>query len=341
MTVEEGMTAPARPGGSDLAVAARGLVMRYGSRTALQGLDVSVPRGVVYGFLGPNGAGKTTLMRILVGLIRPDAGSVELLGRPYTWRDRRQLFQVGSLIEQPSFYPYLSGLENLRVIAATGAPTSRNRAEEVLEFVGLTDRSRDKLKTYSLGMKQRLGIAMALLSDPQLLLLDEPANGLDPAGTVAMRELLRYLTAGGKTVLVSSHILPEVQQLADVVGIIDRGRLVREATLDTLLAEGALLRVRVAQEEVDRTLELLATLSPQAETGPVGDHGTAWVSLHVPAEQAGEVNRTLAQAGIFASGLESSNDLEMVFLAATQVAPDQAPPGPPTGWGQPTAPRSP
>src|SRR6185295_7452529 len=152
------------------------------------------------------------------GLIRPDAGSIEILGLPFGRRDRRHLFEVGALIESPSFYPYLSARQNLVALAATGAKTSRARIEELLELVGLKDRARDRVQTYSLGMKQRLGIAAALLSDPKLLLLDEPANGLDPAGIVAMRATLKHLASTGKTVFISSHILGEVEQLADMVG---------------------------------------------------------------------------------------------------------------------------
>ncbi len=220
-----------------VALATTGLRKKYGTQVALDGLDLRVPTGVVYGFLGPNGAGKTTTMRILTGLIHADGGSVEVLGRPFGRRDRHRLFEVGSLIESPSFYPFLSGRENLRALAATGAPTPASRVDELLALVNLGDRARDKVSGYSLGMKQRLGIAAALLSDPRLLLLDEPANGLDPAGIVGMRDTLRALAASGKTVFVSSHILSEVQQLADVVGIIARGRLVREGSVETLLRE--------------------------------------------------------------------------------------------------------
>src|SRR6185436_7047941 len=224
------MTSP-----GDLALATRGLRKSYGSRLALDGLDLSVPSGVVYGFLGPNGAGKTTTMRLLTGLLHPDAGSIELLGRPFTRGDRRRLFEVGALVESPSFYPYLSGRANLQALAADGASVPKGRIEELLELVGLHERARDKVSGYSLGMKQRLGIAGALLSDPKLLLLDEPANGLDPAGIVAMRETLKHLASIGKTVFVSSHLLAEVQVLADVVGIIAAGRLVREGTMEELL----------------------------------------------------------------------------------------------------------
>jgi ABC-2 type transport system ATP-binding protein len=316
-----------------MAIATRGLHKTYGRQPALTGLDMSVPTGVVYGFLGPNGAGKTTLMRILVGLIRPDAGTIHLLGSPYDRRDRRRLFGVGSLIETPSFYPYLTGRENVRVFAAAGPYTPLRRIDEVLDSVGLRDRASTKVKTYSLGMKQRLGIAVALVSDPQLLLLDEPGNGLDPAGIVAMRELLRFLTSQGKTVLVSSHILPEVQQLADVVGIIDRGRIVREGPLAKLLAESAHVRVRVAEEEIGRALELLAGAQAAPEPVNLADGGARWISVRVRPEQAQEVNRRLAQGGVFASGLESRSELEQVFLALTTTAPS---PGTHLGpaWGQ-------
>ncbi len=217
---------------------------------ALAGLDLSVPSGVVYGFLGPNGAGKTTTMRLLTGLIHPDGGTIELLGRPFGRGDRRRLFDVGALVESPAFYPYLSGRANLRTLAASGAPTPKQRVEEVLELVGLKERGNDKVSTYSLGMKQRLGIAGALLNDPKLLLLDEPANGLDPAGIVAMRDTLRHLASTGKTVFISSHLLGEVSQLADVIGIIAAGKLVREGPIETLLSAEGQVRVRVAAAEV-------------------------------------------------------------------------------------------
>jgi len=300
-----------------LALATRGLVKRYGTRPALAGLDLSVPSGVVYGFLGPNGAGKTTTMRLLTGLIHPDAGSIEVLGRPFGRSDRHRLFEVGALIEAPSFYPYLSGRENLRALAATGAPTPRARIEELLELVGLRDRAKDKVQTYSLGMKQRLGIAAALLSDPRLLLLDEPANGLDPAGIVAMRETLRHLASTGKTVFVSSHVLGEVQQLADVIGIIASGRLVREGRIETLLQGEGEVRVRVAAEEVEPARLALATLTPDGVV-PASGEDDGWLAVRIETGRAADVNRALAQAGIYASGLEAGSDLESLFLELTR-----------------------
>jgi ABC-2 type transport system ATP-binding protein len=308
------------PAAASLALATQGLHKSYGSRVALAGLDLSVPEGVVYGFLGPNGAGKTTTMRLLTGLIHPDAGSIEVLGRPFGRRDRRRLFDVGALIESPAFYPYLSARENLRVLAATGAPTPANRVDELLDVVGLLDRARDRVSTYSLGMKQRLGIAAALLSDPRLLLLDEPANGLDPAGIVAMRDTLRNLAASGKTVFVSSHILGEVRQLADMVGIIAAGRLVREGSLDDILSGEAIVRVRITPEEVARAV---ATLTGSLGEGQVSVRSAeaGWLSVQADAGRASEVNRTLAQAGIYASELTAESDLESVFLELTGGAP--------------------
>jgi ABC-2 type transport system ATP-binding protein len=299
-----------------LALATRGLQKKYGSRVALTGLDLSVPSGIVYGFLGPNGAGKTTTMRLLTGLIHPDAGTIELLGAPFGRRDRRRLFDVGALIESPSFYPYLSARENLRALGATGAPTTATRIEELLELVGLRERAKDKLGTYSLGMKQRLGIAAALLSDPKLLLLDEPGNGLDPAGIVAMRETLRYLASTGKTVFVSSHILGEVQQLADVIGIIAAGRLVREGPMEQLLQDEGVVRVRVATGEVERAIAALRQLAPDdAVSRTPGEDG--WLAIKIEQNRAAEVNRALAQAGIYASALEAGSDLESLFLQLT------------------------
>ena len=299
-----------------LALATRGLRKSYGPRVALAGLDLSVPTGVVYGFLGPNGAGKTTTMRLLTGLIHPDAGSIELLGSPFGRGDRHRLFEVGALIESPSFYPYLSGRANLRALAATGAPTPSSRVEELLELVGLRERANDKVQNYSLGMKQRLGIAAALLSDPRLLLLDEPANGLDPAGIVAMRETLQRLAQTGKTVFVSSHILSEVQQLAEVIGIIASGKLVREGPIEQLLAGQGVVRVRVAPAETEAASRVLAGLPPGgAVTREPGDGG--WLSVGLDPERAAEVNRTLASAGIYVSGLETGSDLEKLFLELT------------------------
>lgn len=299
-----------------IALATSGLRKRYRAQVALDGLDLSVPEGVVYGFLGPNGAGKTTTMRILTGLIHPDAGTVELLGRPFGRSGRRRLFEVGALVETPSFYPYLSGRENLRAIAAAGAPVPRGRVDELLALVGLTERAGSRVSGYSLGMRQRLGIAAALLSDPKLLLLDEPANGLDPAGIVGMRDTLRSLAAAGKTIFVSSHILGEVQQLADVVGIIARGRLVREGPIGSLLAAEGGVRVRVAADEVPRAVAAIEHLAGSGSASAPGPE-PGWISVRLGPEHASDVNRTLASVGIYASRIEGGANLEALFLELT------------------------
>ena len=306
----------AAPGGG-LALATRGLVKRFGLRTALAGLDLSVPTGVVYGFLGPNGAGKTTTMRVLTGLIHADGGSVELLGQTLTRGHRARLFDVGALIESPAFYPYLSGRANLRALAATGAPTANSRIDELLELVGLRDRAGDKVSRYSLGMKQRLGIAAALLSDPKLLLLDEPANGLDPAGIAAMRDTLRQLASTGKTVFVSSHLLPEIQQMADVVGIINQGRLVREGPIGELLSGGGHVRARVLASEVAPATAAAKSLAGPGSVSVDQSGDTALLSVRMEPARSAELNRALAGAGVFASSLEAGTDLESLFLELT------------------------
>ena len=296
-----------------LALATRGLRKSYGKRLALDGLDLSVPAGVVYGFLGPNGAGKTTTMRLLTGLLHPDAGTIELLGKPFRRGDRHRLFEVGALVESPSFYPYLNGRQNLRALAAAGDHVAPKRVDEMLELVGLHERSKDKVSGYSLGMKQRLGIAGALLSDPKLLLLDEPANGLDPAGIVAMRETLRRLAAGGKTVFVSSHLLAEVQVLADVVGIIAAGKLVREGPLETLLNDQGVVRVRVAPAQVEAAATALAAMATVDRPGAA--EGDPWLVVHVEPSRAAEVNKVLAGNGISASGSPRPATISIAAMA--------------------------
>jgi ABC-2 type transport system ATP-binding protein len=264
-----------------------------------------------------------------------------LLGQPFEREDRRRLFAVGAMIETPAFYPYMSGRDNLRVIAATGAPTPVARVDRALEYVGLQGRADSKFSTYSLGMKQRLGIAAALLSDPMLLILDEPANGLDPAGMAAMRETLRWLTDQGKTVLLSSHLLSEVEQLADVVGIIDRGRLVKEGSLTELLAAAGRVRVRVPHADMTNAAPILQRFAPDKQlygidSGPQA--GTFTVS--VEAGRAAEINRALAEAGIYASLVEPGSDLEHLFLQLTMAAPPPQLPAVPTMPVLPTPPLS-
>ena len=307
---------------SEFALASRGLRKSYGKHLAVAGLDLSVPEGIVYGFLGPNGAGKTTTMRMLTGLIHPDAGQIHILGKPFSRGDRAPLYEVGALVESTAYYPFLSGRRNLLAFAATGQHPPKGRIEELLEMVGLLDRADDRVQDYSLGMKQRLGIAAALLNDPKLLLLDEPSNGLDPAGIVAMRELLRDLAAAGKTVFVSSHILGEVRMMVDVVGIISAGHLVREGPIDELLDAEALMRVRVGPEEAATAQEALAKLQgPDAVTLMRDEPG--WFNVAVHPDRGGEISKALVDAGIYPMALETGSELEELFLSLTAEASDR------------------
>ncbi len=283
---------------------------RYpGGVTAVDGLSLRVREGEVLGFLGPNGAGKTTTMRMLVGLVRPSAGRIQVLGQP----PGRQLARIGALIESPTFYPHLSGRDNLRLAARyAGVPDAA--ADRVLDEVGLTARASSPFRTYSLGMKQRLGVAAALLKEPALLILDEPTNGLDPAGVAEMRELLRSLGQGGQTVLLSSHVLGEVEQVCDRIAVIDRGRLIAEGTPDELrdaLGTGVLLI------DADPADEAIACLGADDRVRAVEQvDGTLRVSTD-PA-LAGALNRRLVTAGVDVRELRPlRHSLEVAFLELT------------------------
>ncbi|BDT97078.1 ABC transporter ATP-binding protein [Nocardia sputorum] len=223
---------------TDSIVVTRGLTKRYGEHTAVDDVSMSVAAGEIYGFLGPNGAGKTTTLRMLAGLIRPSEGTATVAGRRPG--DPAVVRRIGVLIEGPGFYPYLSGRDNLRVLAQYRG-LGRPEVEDVLDRVGLASRAEDKYRTYSLGMKQRLGVGAALLGDPDLLILDEPTNGLDPAGMAEMRDLITTSAAEGRTVLLSSHMLSEVQAICDRVGVIAQGRLLTEATVAELRGNSSLL----------------------------------------------------------------------------------------------------
>ena len=221
-----------------LAVQTIGLGKRFGARAALDGVDLAVPRGVAFGFLGANGAGKTTLIRLLLGLAEPTAGSMHVLGREVP-RDRTAaLARVGAIIEEPRFHLHLTGRENLHIHAAARERESHERVDGALARVGLTARADERVKTYSLGMRQRLGVGRCLLADPELLILDEPMNGLDPAGIQEFRRLIRELVAEGRTVLLSSHLLDEVERTCDVAAIVDQGKVVAQGAIHELVRGG-------------------------------------------------------------------------------------------------------
>jgi ABC-2 type transport system ATP-binding protein len=267
-----------------------------------------VRRGEVYGFLGPNGAGKTTTLRMLLGLVRPTSGDALVLGAPPG--ASAGLARIGAMVEAPAFYPYLSGRDNLRVLARyAGVPERRVGA--VLDQVKLTSRAGDRFARYSLGMKQRLGVAAALLKDPELLILDEPTNGLDPAGMAEMREFIRSLGTGERTVLLSSHLMTEVEQVCDRVGVIRDGALIAEGTVDELRGRAAL---RVRAEPLADAARLVGGLSGVAGVATVGGR----LDVTVDVARAPAINRALVDAGIAVSELYAEQaSLEDVFLELT------------------------
>jgi ABC-2 type transport system ATP-binding protein len=293
----------------ELIVDTVGLTKRYGRTVlAVDDLNLRVHRGEVYGFLGPNGAGKTTTLKMLLGLVRPTAGIATVVGHPPGTEEG--LRHVGAIVESPAFYPYLSARDNLTVMANySGVPPSR--VDAALSEVQLDARARDKFGTYSLGMKQRLGLAAALLKEPDLLILDEPTNGLDPAGMVEMRGLIKELGRGQRTVLLSSHLLGEVEQICDRVGVIQKGKLVKEGTVDQLRGDVTLLVRAQPLPQARETLERL--LGRDAVS--VEDEA---LRLKVDATRAPEITRTLVAAGVEVIEVRTGErSLERAFLELT------------------------
>ena len=292
-----------------------GLTKRFGQRTAVDGVSLTVPRGTAYGFLGHNGAGKTTLIRMLLGLTRASAGSASLLGLRVPAERAQALARVGAIVEEPSFYPHLTGRENLRIAAAVRGPDTRVRIDEVLHRVGLDKRAGDRVGTYSLGMRQRLGVARCLLSDPELLILDEPMNGLDPGGMLDVRRMIRELVEEeGRTVFVSSHLLDEVEKTCDVAAIIDGGRVIAQGPIEELVAGGSGELV-IECDDAQRAAGLLAG-DPVLRELRI-EHGALRMRLLAP-EQAGEINARLVSAGVVVTRLEPvRHSLEERFLEMT------------------------
>lgn len=296
----------------EFVVETQGLSKRYGKTLAVNSLGLSVRRGEVYGFLGPNGAGKTTTLRMLLGLIKPSSGNARVLGKePGTLGG---LSGVGALVESPAFYPYLSGRNNLKIVARlSGVEDIKGRVRKVLKEVDLTDRANDKYKKYSLGMKQRLGVAAALLKDPELLILDEPTNGLDPRGMADMRELIREVGKGERTVLLSSHLMGEVEQVCDRVGVIREGELVAEGTVDELRGPGTLL---VRAEPTEKAVKVAGEL-PEVEGVEVRDDGA--IRLAADPNKSLEISHKLAGAGVRVGEIRpEQRSLEEVFLELTE-----------------------
>jgi ABC-2 type transport system ATP-binding protein len=300
-------------------IEAEGLTKRYvrykrgrkRETVAVAGLDMAVPSGGVFGFLGPNGSGKTTTIRCLLGLVRPTSGSTRLLGAD-SQRDLASVIRrVGSIVEAPALYPGFTGRRNLELLAGIDG-IRKDKIQEKLELVDLADRASDRVKTYSLGMRQRLGIAASLLRDPEVLILDEPANGLDPAGIKEVRDLVRRLGAEGRTVFVSSHLLSEVRQMCDEVAILARGRCVAIGPVEEVLSGGArAVFVRVDDLEAARSVLARANL----ESNPVSDG----LRVSIDPTESARVTRLLAADGLFVSELRPEEaDLETVFLELTR-----------------------
>ncbi len=300
---------------SDLVIETEGLrkdfrSLRQGRRVAVQGLDLAVPRGGVHGFLGPNGSGKTTTIRMLLGLAHASGGTMRLFGEPVPRRLPSVMGRIGAVVESPKFSPNLTGRQNLTLLARSiAAPGSR--VDAAIETVGLTDRDRDRFKAYSLGMKQRLAIAATLLKEPDLLILDEPTNGLDPAGIREIRDTVRDLGASGVTVLLSSHILGEVQQVCDAATIIGNGRMLASGRVDELITgtSTAAYRIRVPEPGAATQALRAASLEVRAEDGQ---------SLLVTGDDPARINQVLGEAGVWLSELVPvRRDLESVFLELT------------------------
>jgi ABC-2 type transport system ATP-binding protein len=292
-----------------LVIETRALTKRYGDAiVAVDDLELRVRRGEVYGFLGPNGAGKTTTLRMLLGLVRPTSGDAAVLGAPPG--SPEGLARIGAMVEAPAFYPFLSGRDNLRVLARY-AGVAEDRVEAVLGEVRLSDRADDRWATYSQGMKQRLGVAAALLKDPELLILDEPTNGLDPVGMAEMREFIRALGKGGRTVVLSSHLMREIEQVSDRVGVIRDGSLVAEGTVDELRGRAGL---RVRAEPLSEAARLVGALPDVDQVTSVD----GLLEVSVDTAQAPAINRLLVEAGIAVSELYAQKaSLEDVFLELT------------------------
>ncbi len=285
------------------------LSKRYGAITAVDRVSLAVRQGEVYGFLGPNGAGKTTTLRMLLGLVQPSGGQARVLGHPPG--DPRGLARLGALVEAPGFYPYLAGRDNLRVVAHL-AGVDQARVEPALERVGLGRRAGDKFKTYSQGMKQRLGVAAALVKDPELLVLDEPTNGLDPSGMAEIRALLAGLSDAGHTVMLSSHLLGEVEQACHRIGVIARGKLITQSTVEELRAGRTVLVV--SARPLDRAQAVARRLLGPERVSVVDG------ALHLGADgsQAAHINRELVHAEVEVSELRPARrSLEDIFLELT------------------------
>jgi ABC-2 type transport system ATP-binding protein len=309
-------TAPRAPAGG-WAVETHGLTKRFGPNVAVDGVELLVPRGCAFGYLGPNGAGKTTLIRTLLGLTQADGGTMSLLGIPVPAQRSKALGRVGAIVDEPRFYGHLTGRENLHVLAAARGGGAGSRIASALTRVRLADRADDKVASYSMGMRQRLGVASCLLADPELLILDEPMNGLDPAGMHEMREMIRTFVAEGRTVMLSSHLLDEVERTCDAVAIVDRGRVVRQGSIDELV-RGRGTVVQVDCSDPAAAAHLIDATAIAAEMTVGADSLTLTLPPGASRDVVAEINRRMVDGGISVYGLsEVRTTLEDWFLSVT------------------------
>jgi ABC-2 type transport system ATP-binding protein len=295
-----------------------GLTKRFGDRVAVDDVDLRVPRGSAFGYLGPNGAGKTTLIRMLLGLTGATSGTMHLLGRPVPAERTAALARVGAIVEEPRFHSHLTGRENLTVIAAAREPEAHDRIDGALARAGLSRRADERVKHYSLGMRQRLGVARSLLADPELLILDEPTNGLDPAGMHEFRDMIRGFVAEGRTVLLSSHLLDEVEKICDAVAIVDRGRVAMQGSIADL-ARGGEQTILIATSDEERALALLAENRAVASAVAEPEGIRVRLGPDVEAEPAADdIGRRLVRAGLAIRRFEPARaSLEQRFLEIT------------------------
>ena len=310
-------TADRQAADSEWAVETHGLTKRFGPNAAVNSVELLVPRGCAFGYLGPNGAGKTTLIRVLLGLTHADAGTMSLLGYSVPRHRARALARVGAIVDEPRFHGHLTGRQNLQILAAAREPAARQRIGPALERVGILHRADDKVSKYSMGMRQRLGVAACLLGDPQLLILDEPMNGLDPAGMHEMRDMILSLVAEGRTVVLSSHLLDEVERTCDAVAIVDHGQIIRQGPISELLAGAALaLQVECTEPERARALLDATALGARIQVGEAG------LGISLPAgtgrDVIAEINRVLVEGRISVYRLQQIQaSLESWFLSVT------------------------
>jgi ABC-2 type transport system ATP-binding protein len=309
--------AAVNPPDGQWAVETHALTKRFGANVAVNGVDLRVPRGCAFGYLGPNGAGKTTLIRVLLGLTRADSGTMSLLGHAVPQHRDRALARVGAIVDEPRFHGHLTGRQNLQMLAAAREAEARSRVGAALERVGMSQRADDRVSKYSMGMRQRLGVAACLLGDPQLLILDEPMNGLDPAGMHEMRDMIKSLVAEGRTVMLSSHLLDEVERTCDAVAIVDRGKVIRQGPISDLLA-GSEVEVHVECSSPERAQAVLASTALGARVGVDAQA----LTIHLPSgtgrDAIAEINRLLVGDGIDVYHLQQIQvSLESWFLEVT------------------------